>query len=79
MIMAERKQLYPNVDFFIGPLYYLLGIPIELYTPIFAASRVAGWAAHFIEQQDDNRIFRPRALYTGHRYRPYVPLEQRGS
>jgi citrate synthase len=78
MIMASKKQLYPNLDFFIGPLYYLLGIPIELFTPVFAASRVTGWTAHFIEQQDENRIFRPRALYTGHRYRPYLPVEQRG-
>ncbi len=75
--MANEKQLYPNVDFFIGPLYYLLGIPIELDTAIFAASRIAGWAAHVIEQQNDNRIYRPRALYSGPSELQYVQMSQR--
>jgi citrate synthase len=75
--MANEKQLYPNVDFFIGPLYYLLGIPIELDTAIFAASRIAGWAAHVIEQQNDNRIYRPRAIYSGPREQQYIPMQQR--
>ena len=75
--MANEKQLYPNVDFFIGPVYYLLGIPIELDTAIFAASRIAGWAAHVIEQQNDNRIYRPRAIYSGPREQQYIPMQQR--
>ena len=77
-VMQETKGLSPNVDFYIGPLYYLLGLPIELYTPIFAASRIAGWAAHVVEQQADNRLFRPRALYKGARDLRFIPLEERG-
>ena len=76
-IMQKKKNLYPNVDFYIGPLYHLLGIPIELYTPIFAASRIAGWVAHVVEQQADNRLFRPRALYKGARELKFIPLSER--
>ena len=76
-IMRDKKNLYPNVDFYIGPLYHLLGIPIELYTPIFAASRIAGWTAHVVEQQANNRLFRPRALYEGPREMKFIPLDER--
>jgi len=76
-VMREKKGLYPNVDFYIGPLYHLLGIPIELYTPIFAASRIAGWAAHVVEQQADNRLFRPRAMYKGEWDKKFIPLDAR--
>lgn len=62
---AKGKQIYPNVDFFSGSLYQMLGIPTELFTPIFAIGRVVGWTAHILEQWEDNRIFRPRALYDG--------------
>ncbi len=77
-LMASEKGLHANLDFYSGPLYYLLGIPIVLYTPIFAASRVAGWAAHVMEQLADNRLIRPRAEYTGPEKRKFTPLELRG-
>lgn len=76
-VMARERGLYPNVDFPCGYTYYLLGLPIELYTPIFASSRVAGWAAHIIEQLSDNRLIRPDSIYRGPRARSYVPLERR--
>ncbi|MFZ4451777.1 citrate synthase [Salibacterium aidingense] len=66
-IMAQKKGLYPNLDYYAAPVYYLLGIPIELYTPVFFAARAAGIGAHIIEQQENNRLFRPRVRYTGPR------------
>lgn len=77
MIDAE-KGLHPNLDFYASSAYYLLGIPIPLYTPIFVASRVSGWIAHIMEQHNDNRLIRPRSEYTGHKRRNYVPLSDRG-
>ncbi len=77
-IMEERKGIYPNVDFFTAPLLYTLGIPLDLFTPIFALSRVAGWAAHVIEQYGDNRLIRPLSRYAGPEPRPYRPLVERG-
>lgn len=76
-VMLESKGLYPNVDFPTGYAYYLLGIPIDLYTPIFVASRVAGYSAHAIEQLDHNRLIRPKAIYEGRHNLTYVPLERR--
>ncbi|MEE8590330.1 MAG: citrate/2-methylcitrate synthase [Spirochaetia bacterium] len=76
--MEEKgKSIYPNVDFFSGGVYNLLGIPKILFTPIFAVSRVAGWLAHILEQRRDNRIYRPKSLYVGTDAREYVPLEKR--
>jgi len=76
-INAEKK-LNANVDFYSASTYATLGIDIDLYTPIFAISRIAGWAAHVIEQLDDNRLIRPRAEYIGPAYpSPYIPLEER--
>ena len=75
--MAEEKELAPNVDFYSASMYYQMGIPIDIYTPIFALSRVGGWVAHVLEQWEDNRLIRPRARYTGHRDRAFVPLEER--
>jgi 2-methylcitrate synthase len=76
-INAEKK-LNANVDFYSASTYSTLGIDIDLYTPIFAVSRVAGWAAHVIEQLDDNRLIRPRAEYVGPDYPvPYVPIDKR--
>jgi citrate synthase len=76
--MKEKgKDVYPNVDFFSGAVYKLLGIPKVLYTPIFAASRVAGWLAHILEQRQDNRLYRPTAIYTGPDGKTVTPLEQR--
>ncbi|MGA2808926.1 MAG: citrate synthase [Terracidiphilus sp.] len=73
------KKLNANVDFYSASTYATLGIDIDLYTPIFAISRVAGWTAHVIEQLDDNRLIRPRAEYIGPVYpSPWVPLEERG-
>jgi len=72
------KKLNANVDFYSASTYATLGIDIDLYTPIFAVSRIAGWAAHVIEQLDDNRLIRPRAEYIGPAYpAPYVPMAQR--
>ncbi len=76
-IMAAEKGLYPNLDFYSAPAYYSLGIPIDLYTPIFASSRVAGWSAHVLEQLSNNRLIRPRAEYTGPTELTYVPIGRR--
>jgi 2-methylcitrate synthase/citrate synthase II len=76
--MLERKNLRPNVDFPAAYTYYLLGIPIELYTPIFVTSRVAGYSAHAIEQLDNNRLIRPKSIYNGETNLPYVPISERG-
>jgi len=73
----KQKGLYPNVDFYCAPLLYSLGFPMELFTPIFACSRSAGWAAQIMEQYDDNRLIRPTAVYDGEDQRPYVPIEER--
>jgi len=76
--MEEKgKPIYPNVDFFSGSVYTLMGIPTILFTPIFALARSAGWLAHILEQRVDNRIFRPKSLYTGSDAREFVPIEKR--
>ncbi len=75
--MHERKGLIPNVDFYSATVYYSMGIPIDLFTPVFAASRVAGWCAHVLEQYQNNRIYRPRGNYVGPRDRHYGPIEER--
>ncbi|MCS6922920.1 MAG: citrate synthase [Fimbriimonadales bacterium] len=77
-VMLREKNLYPNVDFPAAAIYYMMGIPIPLYTPIFAAARIVGWSAHVIEQHDNNRLIRPRSDYRGPRDLPFVPLDQRG-
>ncbi len=64
-IMLERKNIHPNVDFPCGLTYFVMGIPIDQYTPIFVASRITGWCAHIMEQHADNRIIRPLATYAG--------------
>jgi citrate synthase len=71
------KPIYPNVDFYSGAVYRLLGIPAILFTPIFAVGRVAGWLAHILEQRSDNRIYRPESLWTGPEPRDYIPIEKR--
>ena len=75
--MIREKGIHPNVDFPCGYTYYMMGIPIPLYTPIFVASRIAGWAAHVIEQHGNNRLIRPGHIYTGEDPRPFVPLAER--
>ncbi len=76
-IMQQEKGLYPNLDFYTAVAYLLMGIPRDLYTPVFVCSRITGWCAHVIEQQDHNRLIRPRALYTGPPPRAYVPIDER--
>jgi len=76
-VKAEKK-LNANVDFYSASTYHNLGIDVDLFTPVFAASRISGWAAHVIEQLDDNRLIRPRAEYLGPKYPAhYLPIEQR--
>jgi len=76
-VMLREKGLYPNVDFFSASTYYMMGIPLDLYTPIFAVSRITGWTAHVLEQYIDNKLIRPRAEYVGPRNVPYVLIDQR--
>ena len=75
--MNEEKGLAPNVDFYSASTYYQMGIPIDIYTPIFAMSRVGGWIAHVLEQYEDNRLIRPRARYTGPEDQEFVPIGER--
>ena len=76
-IMKAEKGLYPNVDFFSASIYYMLAIAIDLYTPIFALSRTAGWSAHLKEQWDGNRLIRPKAAYVGPQGKRTLPIGQR--
>lgn len=71
------KGIYPNVDFYSGIIYQSLGIPRDLFTPIFAIARVTGWLAHWLEQLKNNRIFRPEQVFVGKNDQPYVPLDKR--
>ncbi|WP_436925281.1 citrate synthase [Halosimplex amylolyticum] len=75
--MAEEKGLAPNVDFYSASTYYQMGIPIDIYTPIFAMSRSAGWIAHAVEYVADNRLIRPRARYTGPEDLEFVDVDER--
>jgi hypothetical protein len=68
-VVKAEKKLNPNVDFYSASTYYALGIPVSLYTPIFAVSRTSGWTAHVLEQFANNRLIRPRAEYTVHQFR----------
>ena len=78
LFVKDQKKLNANVDFYSASTYTTLGIDIDLFTPIFAVSRIAGWCAHVIEQHNDNRLIRPRAEYTGPAYpAPYTPIEKR--
>jgi citrate synthase len=77
-LVKGEKKLNPNVDFYSASTYYTLGIPVDLYTPIFAVSRMSGWTAHVLEQYSNNRLIRPRAEYVGPPYpQRYVPVDQR--
>jgi citrate synthase len=75
--IGRAKGLIPNVDFYSAPLFYSLGIPVDLFTPVIAAGRIAGWSANIIEQHDDNRLIRPRADYVGPGRRAFVPVNKR--
>jgi len=76
-LMLERKGLHCNVDFYCATVYYSLGLPIDLFTPLFAIGRTGGWAAHVMEQHMHNMLIRPRAEYTGELDRPWVPIDRR--
>ena len=76
-VVLDTKGLYPNVDFFAASVYHALGIPTDLFTPVFAISRMSGWTAHVIEQHEDNRLIRPDSEYTGPRDQHWVPVDQR--
>ena len=76
-VMKREKGLLPNVDAYSASTYYMMGIPLDLYTPIFAMSRISGWTAHILEQYADNKLIRPRAEYVGPRNVPYVPIDER--
>ena len=76
-IMLKKKNLNANVDFYSATVYYSLGIPTDLFTPIFAIARTAGWTAHVLEQLSDNRLIRPQSIYTGPVGLKVVPLDQR--
>jgi len=76
-VMKREKGLLPNVDAYSASTYYMMGIPLDLYTPIFAISRISGWTAHILEQYADNKLIRPRAQYIGPRNVPYVPIDER--
>lgn len=76
-VMLQEKNLFPNVDFPAAYAYYILDIPIDLYTPIFVVARVSGWTSHAIEQLRNNRLIRPTTIYEGHRNLDYVPLDKR--
>ena len=76
-VVMNEKGLYPNVDFYSASTYYVMGIPLDLFSPIFAISRISGWTGHILEQYANNRLIRPRAEYIGLRDVPYVAIDER--
>lgn len=77
-VMAEKKRIYPNLDFPAGPAYYMMGFEIDFFTPIFVMARTTGWSAHIMEQTANNRIIRPLSEYIGSPQRKVTPLAERG-
>jgi citrate synthase len=75
--VVKEKGIYPNVDFYSATVQHALAIPVRYYTTIFAASRIAGWTAHVLEQLGDNKLMRPRSFFTGTFPRKFVPLNRR--
>lgn len=75
--MLQQKRIFPNLDFYSGPAYYMMGIDIDMFTPIFVMARVTGWTAHIIEQLGANRLLRPLSHYTGPAERRVIPLAER--
>ena len=76
-LVKDAKGLNPNVDFYSASTYYMMGIPLDLYTPIFAISRISGWTGHILEQYKENKLIRPRAEYVGEWDLKYVPIDER--
>jgi citrate synthase len=76
-VVRREKGLYANVDFYSASTYHNMGIPTDLFTPVFAISRMSGWTAHILEQYGNNRLIRPRAEYTGPRDMPYTSIDER--
>jgi len=76
-VMRREKKLFPNLDFYSATAFHFCGIPTSMFTPLFVASRITGWAAHIIEQRGDNRLIRPTAEYVGPAPRPFVPVTRR--
>src|SRR5262245_52390514 len=76
-VIGEQKKIFPNVDLYSGAAYQAMDIPTDQFTPIFAMSRVVGWAAHVMEQHANNRLIRPRAEYTGPTHATYIPIDKR--
>jgi citrate synthase len=75
--MQKEKGLMPNVDFYSATVYFSMGIPTDIFTPIFAASRISGWIAHAMEQYANNRIYRPRGKWNGKTGLSYVAIDKR--